>query len=78
MILNFFFFLLLDNRMHSRSFDSVLVIAVLKYADNFDMINFIKFILHESPLFLNMCHIREMFPLVTYHIIVSEAYLYAF
>lgn len=41
--------------MHSRSFDSVLVIAVLKYADNFDMINFIKFILHGSLLFLNMC-----------------------
>lgn len=71
-------FLELDNRMHSRSFDSVLVIAVLKYTDNFCIINFIKLILHGNLLFLNMCHIREMFPLVTYHIIVSEAYLYAF
>lgn len=34
-------FLLLDNGMHSRYFNSVLVIAILEYTDIFCMINFI-------------------------------------
>lgn len=31
-------FLLTDNGMHSRHFNSVLIIAILKYTDNFGII----------------------------------------
>lgn len=48
-------FLLLDNEIYSRYFNNVLVIAILKYIDNFVLkILLIQFIFNGSLGFLNI------------------------
>ena len=73
-------FLLTDNRMHSKHFNSVLVIAIMKYTDNSCMIIFINSVNFPwQPVVIKYIkHIRKMFPVFIYFIIVAKAFLHTF